>query len=1009
MVEFFGRLGKQDSLEYLAELMKNRRTHFKVIVQIAAKYNEALTSEALIDMFLDPRAYDILYYYLGSIVPYSRDPEVHFRYIEAACEVGQIAEVERMTRESPCYDPERTKNYLKSKPDIDLWPLINVCDKHNFVEELVKFLLDTHNESYIEQFVQRRNPAQTPFVIGALLDCDGGNDLIKKVLTAAGSMCPLEPLVVEVERRGRLKLLQPWLEARAEEKKTDTALHNALAKIYVDINNSPAEFLAKNDYYDASVVGEYCENRDPNLSVIAYTKGGCHMALTDVTTRNGMWKQQAKHLVTQQDPELWAMALAHEGRERENLVEAVQQTLPQSSADEASATVRAFVAAELTHELTSLLDQLVVHGRFRKHRILENLLLMSAIKARPEKVKEYINILADYDAKDIATIATGADLHEEAFTIYHKAGFKKEAIVVILNDIKDIPRARNYAAQADEAPVWTALAESLLAADEVHDGIEALIRAKNPDFVSQVCEAAERVNQFGDLIKYLTMARGAAKTKDPKIDTYLVLTFAKTGRLSELEDFLKTSHSVQVLSVADKCFADGLYDSARVLYIAAANFPKLASTYIKLGNLTGAVDAAQKAQSTKTWKEVNLACLEAKESQLAHICAVAIVVYAEELTEIVNIYESAGLWEDLAAVLKAACAQQGAHMGLFTELGILYAKYKPEKLLEHIKMYPKKINTHKMISICEQYQEWLALRVLHVNNEDWLAATNTMMRYATECWDHEIFKDIINRLGASDVLYSAVGFYIQQHPDLLHDLLMHLVKKIDPERVINEVSKLTDVNFVRKYLEAVQDRNMRKVNDTLNQIYVEEENFATLRASVDAFDNFDSAELSKRLEKMEMFEFRKIALALYRKNKRHFHAIEVAKANKLYSEATEAAADSQDPELVHNLLRWYVAEGLEDCFAAALYACYDYVTPHEVLQIAWLNNMTNAAMPYLIQAMQEYGEKINRLERSMTEAQKAAREAAGGPVQPNQGPLMIAEGAHFNGTNAPMAGGAGWN
>jgi clathrin heavy chain len=28
-----------------------------------------------------------------------------------------------------------------------------------------------------------------------------------------------------------------------------------------------------------------------------------------------------------------------------------------------------------------------------------------------------------------------------------------------------------------------------------------------------------------------------------------------------------------------------------------------------------------------------------------------------------------------------------AHIGIFTELGILYAKYHPEKLLEHIKLY----------------------------------------------------------------------------------------------------------------------------------------------------------------------------------------------------------------------------------------------------------------------------------------------------------------------------------
>lgn len=44
---------------------------------------------------------------------FSQDPEVHFKYIQAACKTGQIKEVERICRESNCYDPERVKNFLK--------------------------------------------------------------------------------------------------------------------------------------------------------------------------------------------------------------------------------------------------------------------------------------------------------------------------------------------------------------------------------------------------------------------------------------------------------------------------------------------------------------------------------------------------------------------------------------------------------------------------------------------------------------------------------------------------------------------------------------------------------------------------------------------------------------------------------------------------------------------------------------------------------------------------------
>lgn len=65
-----------------------------------------------------------LFYFLGSIVNFSQDPEVHFKYIQAACKTGQIKEVERICRESNCYDPERVKNFLKVKKQSfcnDLW------------------------------------------------------------------------------------------------------------------------------------------------------------------------------------------------------------------------------------------------------------------------------------------------------------------------------------------------------------------------------------------------------------------------------------------------------------------------------------------------------------------------------------------------------------------------------------------------------------------------------------------------------------------------------------------------------------------------------------------------------------------------------------------------------------------------------------------------------------------------------------------------------------------------
>ena len=52
------------------------------------------------------------------------------------------------------------------------------------------------------------------------------------------------------EDHNRLKILQQWLEARKAENNEDPHLHNALAKIYVDTNNNPEQFLTSNKFYN---------------------------------------------------------------------------------------------------------------------------------------------------------------------------------------------------------------------------------------------------------------------------------------------------------------------------------------------------------------------------------------------------------------------------------------------------------------------------------------------------------------------------------------------------------------------------------------------------------------------------------------------------------------------------------------------------------------------------------------------------------------------------------------
>ena len=244
LVGFFGTLSIEDSMECLKTMLQaNIRQNLQVVVQIATKYHEQLTTSALIDLFEQFKSFEGLFYFLGSIVNFSQEPEVHFKYIEAACKTGQIKEVERICRESNCYNPERVKNFLKEAKLTDQLPLIIVCDRFDFVHDLVLYLYRNSLQKYIEIYVQKVNPSRLPVVVGGLMDVDCSEDIIKNLINVVRGQFSTDELVEEVEKRNRLKLILPWLESRIHEGSDEPATHNALAKIYIDSNNNPERFL----------------------------------------------------------------------------------------------------------------------------------------------------------------------------------------------------------------------------------------------------------------------------------------------------------------------------------------------------------------------------------------------------------------------------------------------------------------------------------------------------------------------------------------------------------------------------------------------------------------------------------------------------------------------------------------------------------------------------------------------------------------------------------------------
>lgn len=977
LVQYFSKMPPDTALECLTDLLRHNRQNLQIVVQVAIKYHEQIGAVRIVNMFESFGSNEGVFYFLGAILAASTDAAVHFKYIQAASRCGNMQEVERVCRESTVYDPNTVKDFLKDAKLPDPRPLIYVCDLHGFVPELIDYLYKNSLMKYIEVYVVKVNPQQCPAVIGTLIDLDCSEDFVKTLLQNVRGACPIEPLVAEMEKRNRLRVCLPFLEARVAEGNQDPFLHNGIAMIYIDTNRDPETFLKTNQFYDSAVVGKYCEDRDPHLAYTAYKRswGSCDQPLVEVTNKNGLFRLQARYLVERQSPELWEMVLNEENEHRRSVIDqVVQHALPESTnAEEVSATVKAFISADLPNELIELLEKIVLHksADFGKNKNLQNLLILTAIKADTTRVMDYINRLDNYDGPEIAKIALGEPYHlyEEAFLIYKKSGLNAEAMETLLMNVQSVERAQEFAARCGDTAVWYKLGAAQLKQGQVVEAIESYLKADDAADYAQVIPAAEEGEFYDDLVRYLLMAR--SKVKDQFVDTELVYSYAKTDRLGDMEEFVSGTNTANAGSVGDRLYAEGCYKASKILYQSIPNNSKLASCYVMLGEYTQAVEAARKASNPKTWKEVNIACVAAEQFRCAEIAAMHIIIHPDHLEELSAHYEKLGHFEELMHLLEAGLSSERSHVGMYTELAIMYAKYKPEKLMDFIKLNTAKLNIPKLIQACERHHHWEHAVFLHTHYDEFDAAANTMMAHSPTAWAHDQFQMILQKVSNAEIYYRAIQFYLDEQPMQANSLLNAIMGKIDHARVVQQVKKTKHLALLLPYLKAAQQHNISAVNEAINELYVEGEQYDDLRHSIEEFDNFDQIALAHMLERHELVEMRRISALVYKKNKKYKQSIDLSKEDKMFKDAMETAFASGSPDLAESLLRYFVDNDMKECFAACLYTCYDLIRPDVGLELAWRKNMLDFAMPFLIQTLREYTGRIDALDKKTQKKEEA--------------------------------------
>lgn len=1001
---FFGRLAPEDAIECLRQLLTNGvRQNLQIVVEIAKKWSEAFTPKRLIDLFEDFNCYEGIYWYTAHFVGECKDKELVFKCIEAGVKCSDrvtdaLKFVTTLCRQHDYFDAKRVKDFLlDANLRRDPRPLIYLCDRFGYVDELTEYMWKNNLFQLIEAYVQRMSPRSTPVVIGTLLHLNAPEERIRKIL---GSTRPpsddskfVANLVAECEKVNRLVILRPWLEAQATAESKDPEVYNGLGKIYVDTGTGKQAktFLLENNLYQPAVVGKYCESRDPLLALVAYKRanGTCDDQLIEVSTKNGFFRDQAQYLVTREDPDLWGKVLSEENKHRRELIDQVVAiALPTAEKpSQVSITVKAFMAAGLPKELIELLERLILHdtgtGReqFRTNKNLQNLLILTAIKADKKRVMDYINRLDNYEGPNIAKIASHPEhkLYDEAFFIYKKFKMGVEAIQILLQKMQDLDRAADFAESWDKPDVWVILGKAQLDAGLVSKAIASFLKADDPVYYEEVISTALKTELFEPLIDFILMAR--SKMRSPQLDNELIFAYAKTKRLAELEELINERNHARYPEVGQRLYQSKLYLAAKMIYKHIKDFSQLALCHVHLREFKEAVDAAADSNKDPVWREVCFSCADAEEFKLAQRCAMNIVVKTEGLEALCSHYEIRGYFDQLISVLEAGIKLKRAHQGIFTKLGICYCKYKEEKLMQHIKDNWQKLNYSKLIHACRANQMWLEAVHLYNYHSQFDNAVDTIMLHSAECWSHDLFKTTVHQVSNSEMFYRAIEFYLRERPLQLNDLCVDLLKKLDPQRVVTLVRRAGHIPLIREYLLAVQSANHATINDAINGLFYDEENYKALRKSVDSYGAFDQLELARKLKKHGLLEFRRIAAHLYRKNKKFQDSIELSKKDRLWDDAMVTAETSADRKVAEALLAFFVKEREFECFSACLYTCYELIRPDVVLELAWRHKLTDFVMPYMVQSftdisarMSQLSIKVQSLESRLAEEEKKAEE-----------------------------------
>jgi len=179
ILDFFGKLGEEDSLQCMYDMLKSNRQNVQIVAKIAVRYASKVDTKKSIEVLESFGTNEGMLYYLANVLPHTEDPDIYFKYIVTCARLGNVKEVERVIRETSSYDPIKVKDFLMEAKLLDPRPLIYLCDIHKFIEEMTRYFHSIRQLKYLEIYLFKVNMNATPKVLGTLIELDCEESYIK--------------------------------------------------------------------------------------------------------------------------------------------------------------------------------------------------------------------------------------------------------------------------------------------------------------------------------------------------------------------------------------------------------------------------------------------------------------------------------------------------------------------------------------------------------------------------------------------------------------------------------------------------------------------------------------------------------------------------------------------------------------------------------------------------------------------------------------------------------------